>query len=293
MSALSIPNLFSPNTLIQSSQVNSNFNAISAWANGNVDNSNIGAAGVYASQIIPTNAAQATFGGALPFKFSNGLIGGLLISSGGDSTVGLTVTGATSGQTADYIDVTQSGQSAGNVFKVGFSGNVTQLGAHIFTAPGGAITGQVGISNDNNGGVNGLLFNVPTGSTNGFSFNVQGTAKARIQAGGNLQIAPLINAVSVLGNVAPAYTAAGSSVAGTWHEAFGTVSIGPGASATVTLAANAVFSSQDSYAVYATTNVNAGVGQPPANVGNISGTQFVLTNTTGNTNTYHWSARGV
>lgn len=45
------------------------------WINcfANIDNTNIGAAGIYASQIIPTSTGQATFGGAQPYKFATAL----------------------------------------------------------------------------------------------------------------------------------------------------------------------------------------------------------------------------
>jgi hypothetical protein len=89
---------FANGTTNDATQVNADLDALFAWANGGVDNTNVGAAGFYASQILPTSAGQATFGGALPYSFNNGLIvnagaptvgAGLLgIGSGTSTTVG-------------------------------------------------------------------------------------------------------------------------------------------------------------------------------------------------------------
>lgn len=73
MSTLTITNSFSPGATIQSSLMNANFTAISTWANGQIDNGNVGTLGFYASQIIPTNTAQATFGGTSAYTLPAGL----------------------------------------------------------------------------------------------------------------------------------------------------------------------------------------------------------------------------
>ncbi|MGB8520843.1 MAG: SGNH/GDSL hydrolase family protein [Candidatus Tumulicola sp.] len=70
-----VPYVFSPGQTIYSAQVNADFNAIYGAFNTGVDNTNIGPAGIYASQIIPTTAAQATFGGSVPYTFTTPLSG--------------------------------------------------------------------------------------------------------------------------------------------------------------------------------------------------------------------------
>ena len=67
---LVIPNTFVSGTTLSSSAMNANFSEISSWAT-QVDHSNIGASGIYASQVIPTTAAQATFGGSQQYTFPN------------------------------------------------------------------------------------------------------------------------------------------------------------------------------------------------------------------------------
>jgi hypothetical protein len=94
VSNLVIPNSFAAGTTISAYQMNSNFAAISSWANTNVDHSNIGSDGIYASQVIPASSAQATFGGSF----------GYTISPGVAAQVPLTVAG-TSFQTSDLFDV--------------------------------------------------------------------------------------------------------------------------------------------------------------------------------------------
>lgn len=94
MSSLVISNVFVNGTTINAAPFNTNFSAITTWSTA-IDNTNIGAAGLYASQLLPTSAAQATFGGALGYTFLAPSV----------STVPLTVSGV-SGQTADIFDVT-------------------------------------------------------------------------------------------------------------------------------------------------------------------------------------------
>jgi hypothetical protein len=72
-SALVIPNTYTNGQVISAAIVNQNFQAIAAWANGNVDFSNIGVNGIYASQILPTTTAQAAFGGTVSYSMPAGL----------------------------------------------------------------------------------------------------------------------------------------------------------------------------------------------------------------------------
>jgi hypothetical protein len=65
-------NVFANGTTADGTQVNANFNSLIAAGN-NINSTNIGSLGVYANQIIPTTAAQATFGGVLAYTFPAGL----------------------------------------------------------------------------------------------------------------------------------------------------------------------------------------------------------------------------
>ena len=67
MATVSIPYTFAPGEAY-SAQVNANFTAC-ANAINNIDNTNIGAAGLFASDLLPTNGTQATFGGAQTYTF--------------------------------------------------------------------------------------------------------------------------------------------------------------------------------------------------------------------------------
>jgi hypothetical protein len=69
---VSLPYSFSPGTLIYSAQVNANFTAVANAVNS-IDNTNIGASGIYASNIIPASTAQATFGGSQSYTFTKAL----------------------------------------------------------------------------------------------------------------------------------------------------------------------------------------------------------------------------
>jgi hypothetical protein len=67
-----IPNVFSTGTVINAAPFNANFSALQTCGN-NIDNSNIGSSGLYASQLIPTTGAQASFGGSQNYTFPAGL----------------------------------------------------------------------------------------------------------------------------------------------------------------------------------------------------------------------------
>lgn len=69
MSTVSIPYSFAASTDAVASQVNANFTALAAIINGNIDNTNIGPAGLFASQVVPTTTGQATFGGTVAYAF--------------------------------------------------------------------------------------------------------------------------------------------------------------------------------------------------------------------------------
>lgn len=66
--ACTIPNTFTAGTAAVASQVNANFTSLQSCAN-NIDHTNMGAAGIYASQIIPDSTAHATFGGVVEYAF--------------------------------------------------------------------------------------------------------------------------------------------------------------------------------------------------------------------------------
>ena len=258
-------------------------------AGNNIDNNNIGAAGIFASQVIPTNGTQSTFGGTTPYSMPPGLN----VATNADGNVPLTITGNSSSQSADYLDITKVGSAAGGIFNVGLSGNVTQAGATILATPGGTLTTQVGITNDNNGGTVGMALNVPGSSTNGFQLNVAGTTRGKLSSAGVLSAAPTpVGGSATLGPVAPVYTATGTATGATLHACQGSILINAGASVTVTLTNNAVFTGVTTYVVTACTIDAGGVGVIPASVGIHSATQFILTNTTGTNNTYTWFAIG-
>ena len=91
MSTLVIPNSFSPGQTAYSGLIDANFTAVATTVNGLLDNSNINPAiGIYASQIIPTTNAQATFGGAGSLTWE---IPGYLTIGGSGLVVGTTIGG--------------------------------------------------------------------------------------------------------------------------------------------------------------------------------------------------------
>ena len=124
MSTLVIPNSFSPGQTAYSGLIDANFTAVATTVNGLLDNSNINPAiGIYASQIIPTTNAQATFGGAGSLTWE---IPGYLTIGGSGLLVGTTIGG--------IVVTCQIGTTATTgVLAIGL-GNATQAGALYVTS---------------------------------------------------------------------------------------------------------------------------------------------------------------
>jgi hypothetical protein len=96
MAKASLPFQFVDGTTAYGSQVYANDVALLNAVNAGVDNTDIGSAGIFASQIIPTSVATATFGGTQTYIMPAGLtVTGTLTASSGVTVAGtLGVTGA-------------------------------------------------------------------------------------------------------------------------------------------------------------------------------------------------------
>jgi hypothetical protein len=70
MATVSIPYTFAGGGYAIGANVDANFSACASAIN-NIDNTNIGIAGLYPSQMLPTTAPQATFGGNQNYMFTN------------------------------------------------------------------------------------------------------------------------------------------------------------------------------------------------------------------------------
>lgn len=158
---------------------------------------------------------------------------GVAVGSGATPSVGLSH--------GDYVDLSSTQTVAGTK---SFSSGVT-LTAIATPAP----TTQVAIYNDS-AAMNGMEFNVPTSSTNGYRFMVDGTAEASISAAG--AIASTTSSFTESSVSAPAITVGTprSSANGTW--------------------ALKVFSADSS------TNYGSISSDPLATVDGVSGTDFLL-----------------
>jgi len=81
-SIISLPHPIVAGQLAKASDVQGDFTTIYNDYNGNITYANIGSAGIYASQIIPTNGTQATFGGSQTYTFPAGIAVTQGVSSG-------------------------------------------------------------------------------------------------------------------------------------------------------------------------------------------------------------------
>jgi hypothetical protein len=94
------PYTFTAATQAQSAQVNADFDALFTWADGGVDNTNVGAAGFFASQILPQTNAQALF--ASP-------VGWMMRSTALPPNQVVLTVAAPTGQNTDLADFTVNG----------------------------------------------------------------------------------------------------------------------------------------------------------------------------------------
>lgn len=173
-SSLNIPNSFTAGTTIQSALMNANFTSISSWANGNIDDTNLGAVGIQPLHVKCASIAQCTFGSAQTYIFNPNSVG----------IVPLNITNAAA-PNGDYVDVTVNAGVAGGLFNVDKNGN-TNIGQDaIFGASVVTSNTKVAIWNDN-AGTNGMNLNIPTNSTNGFVFTVNGANQAQLDRTGSL-----------------------------------------------------------------------------------------------------------
>lgn len=198
---ISKPFTFSAGTTILSSQVNSNFDTLYTAINGNIDNTNIGAGGIFASQVLCSTLAQCTFQSPQTYSFNpnNTSVVPLLITNaanpsadyldigtadgfgvyqvmvGGSgnlfefrlnsvsaSAVPLDITGFDGGaQADDYIDVQASGGFVGGIFRVDQNGN-TFLGGDLNLKASTQTPASSAVAIYNdNGSPQNMIFNVP------------------------------------------------------------------------------------------------------------------------------------
>jgi hypothetical protein len=267
MSTFAVFHTYTPLDFITNLNLNGNILNIVNAGNA-IDRTNMAnGSGIDASSMNPSTAPAATFGGTQLYTFGPGvaITGGLTYGT-------LTLAGPSIMQSE--LDFTGTTVSASQV----------------------AIGGDAG-------GTKGLLLNVPTGSTNGFELQSNGSTVVQVNntgvlsttasgqtsnINGSLQAKPTINGTAVASFIGPGYTAAGAALGSTFHEVSGTVSVAGSGTTTVTLSAAAAFTSNTTYTVeFSTLTTNT----PTTTAHNVSGTQFSFVNTSFGT-TANWTATG-
>lgn len=210
-SSCSVPNVFVNGSVADATQVNANFSSLVNCGN-NIDNTNIGANGIYASQIKPTSSGQATFGGTQAYTFANGLTvnGGLTLGS-----VLSIANGGTGSATANLT-------AGSNISVTGTWPNQTI-----------AFTGVLPIASGGTG----------SGSQNFVDLSTTQSI------GGAKSFTSAVQALSSY--VPPVYTQAGATVASTLHAVLG-VCNAISTTCTVTLSGAATFTNASSYQCFIT-----------------------------------------
>jgi hypothetical protein len=264
-----IPYVFTNGTTINAAPFNSNFTALQTCGN-NIDNTNIGSAGIYASQVIPLTAAEATFGGALGYTFTTTLTSSVAAGSADalawqnytSSTTGIFASSATvTTVAATAMGIAQNGAS--NLLALDNSGDVGILGASDaaggFQVPGTGPAcivlgnGQVSTScpSFNNDATGGALFGIPATSSLGFRwFNdaVGPGLTELMQLGTTGGLAVTEPGAATIAPVAPVYTNTGAATGATMHSVIATCAPSGGTQCFISFSGAAAFSSQSSYA---------------------------------------------
>jgi hypothetical protein len=252
---LVIPNTFSNGQVIDALMMNANFNAVALIVNGDIDNSNIGGAGIYASQIICSTASNCTLGGNQLLSVPYGL------------NIATTMPLQFNNVTTMYNDATNTyinaQTSAGGVVIQ----NVANTASNLIVSDGGGVNiprGGLGIAAGGEtitlgglvvaeGGVDLTTGNLSLAAgnldlaagnidTTGFDFTMNGP----------LKVMEAVNQTPA-SYVPPVYTASAGPVGSTYHHSVGTLatmlsgSCAAGAvcnltGSTVSLTNNAVFS---------------------------------------------------
>jgi hypothetical protein len=119
-----VPDVFVNGVTIIAAPFNADFSSLQTCGN-NIDNGNIGSAGLFASNLLPTNVTQATFGGSSLYTFPAGVAAG-----GPRSATTGTFSGALGGTTGTFSGVVTAnnltslgGFPTGGASQSGFSWN--------------------------------------------------------------------------------------------------------------------------------------------------------------------------
>jgi hypothetical protein len=147
MPILSLPTVWSTDQILTAAALNGEFTAVANIVNA-LDYANVGAAGFYASNIIPTSGGQAQFGGKQAYTFPAGVIidGSLSASTASFSTASFTgaVTMNSTLGVSSYVEANGFQVSGAYVPPLYLGATGTPAGATAHMAIGAGITGGNG-----------------------------------------------------------------------------------------------------------------------------------------------------
>jgi hypothetical protein len=177
--------VFVTGTTIQAAPFNQNFTAVATAVNS-VDNTQVGAAGFFASQIIPTTGGQATFGGSLGFTFP----AGITLSGTGFFRMGTAGTAANPalqyGNTlagSSLTNVGALGQTVGGVVGTAFEVDAVGINS-LLTLDGTGSLGLLGHVRATSYVLSSAAGDVPTNIVAGEIGTATSSATGRIRLGG-------------------------------------------------------------------------------------------------------------
>jgi hypothetical protein len=250
---------------VDANTTNSNNTFLLACAK-NVDNTQIGTAGIYASQIIPTTTGQATFGGSVQYQFPNSLVIGGASSTtgfglGGAATSSYPILGNSTDGGINYIDESTStlgnrwfswnGTSLVQLAQIDQSGDILVAGS-VNAAGAGSIGTSLGV---------GTSLSVGTSETVGTTLQVASGVTTRTSTNAYTQLLPV-------------YLSNGSAVGNTWHGTFVQCTTSASNSCSVTLSGAGAFSSSTSWGCGLSANTSFASNTPSVQI--TSGTAVTL-----------------
>ena len=200
-------------TTINAAPFNSNFGAITTWSTV-IDNTNIGPAGLFPNQLLPTTGAQATFGATavgVGYKFlaNDATAVPLTVSGvGGQSAHILNVTTTSGGANAFYVDNNGITTAAFLVCSAGALSTPVAFQTGDLTVQRSASTGLINVGGSTNAGSADYNIN----NANAWSFQHEGVGYAAIFGGAytnasdaalKSNVQPVVDALTSIGQLKP------------------------------------------------------------------------------------------
>lgn len=191
-----IPNTFTANTSAVAAQVNANFSSLQTCGNS-IDNTNIGSAGLFASQLKPTNSGQASFGGTQAYTFPAQLSASGTITSNPGANTGFV---STAGDAQAQLLFNSNNGANQTVIGQNTSAGYPAFAVAKLSSGGSFQQWLMGMDESGNTTINGTLSTGGAATVPGLTVNGAISATGTIGATGNITSGGQINSSGTMTN---------------------------------------------------------------------------------------------